>query len=329
MFISVLFIQISCDTFAQEKDKPKNENIVETIQIINGDTVFHEISNSAHPIIRKSGSDPRVIMFHPDGNTHNVNIDSLIETMTEIKFEDAVIVNGQDVRIMKYGASDDSDGKMKKMNKNVYIYKSDINNAHVKDHGINVDSIVNHVMKEIKLEGVETFTEEEVRKIGAVMRKEMKSIDIDGNKKTKIMIWQEIESGDGDHSQREIIIRCIDGQTFNYVIDEEESEDGNTTITKVEVIEGDNNEKSKESKLGLQLYPNPAKDYFTLEFELTDDDPATIEVIDVNGRKLFEKTYKQKGRYKEKIDTPEMKEGIYIVNLNQKRRSISKKVIIR
>jgi len=79
---------------------------------------------------------------------------------------------------------------------------------------------------------------------------------------------------------------------------------------------------------GLMIFPNPTKDEITIEFEVMEGSDAELTVTGTNGEKIFSQTFDKAGSYKEKIKLKKAIKGIYIVNLNQKGRSISKKIIL-
>jgi hypothetical protein len=78
----------------------------------------------------------------------------------------------------------------------------------------------------------------------------------------------------------------------------------------------------------LKVYPNPSSGELNITLKLEDDEPATLTIQNEAGKTVFKKEYKEAGEYTEVIEIKENKRGIFVVNLNQKRRSISKKIIV-
>jgi ABC-type taurine transport system substrate-binding protein len=65
----------------------------------------------------------------------------------------------------------------------------------------------------------------------------------------------------------------------------------------------------------LKVYPNPAKDFITIEYNTSNDKiQGVIEIIDESGRKVYNKNL---GRQFDQIilDTRNFKSGSYIIRL--------------
>lgn len=91
---------------------------------------------------------------------------------------------------------------------------------------------------------------------------------------------------------------------------------------------------SSLSSLEFQIYPNPTMDKFKAclppwqaQNSVLKDEHTTIEIYDMNGRKLIEKNI-PKGRNAVEIDVSMLNNGIYCCLLSIKNKTLTKKLII-
>lgn len=85
-----------------------------------------------------------------------------------------------------------------------------------------------------------------------------------------------------------------------------------------------------EKELTAMIYPNPAKHYFQLEFEIPDSDRYKIQLHSVDGKliqKVRNRRYEE-GVYVEQVDVLELPDGVYFCSISSEKYSHSKKVII-
>lgn len=75
----------------------------------------------------------------------------------------------------------------------------------------------------------------------------------------------------------------------------------------------------------LIVYPNPAKDYFTLS--INNNNNATINIIDYSGRIIYS-TILPKNQNIIKINTNNIEKGVYIINVISGDNTFSKKLVI-
>lgn len=80
----------------------------------------------------------------------------------------------------------------------------------------------------------------------------------------------------------------------------------------------------------IQLYPNPATDQVTVEFDLLEDRTIDIEVKDVLGRSVITpvKRNLQSGHHESIISLNHLSRGIYFVSVNSSAGTVTKKVIV-
>ncbi|MCA6066050.1 T9SS type A sorting domain-containing protein [Chryseobacterium sp. RG1] len=77
-------------------------------------------------------------------------------------------------------------------------------------------------------------------------------------------------------------------------------------------------------KSTLSIYPNPAKDFFTIDHLPAE---STVNIHDASGRKIFSKKYSES---KVSINTSPFINGVYIIQVDDKEKNIlSEKLIIR
>jgi hypothetical protein len=114
--------------------------------------------------------------------------------------------------------------------------------------------------------------------------------------------------------------------------------DGKKVIVRSSVIVIDDNNKPHEKKKirkeeesdnDLRFYPNPSDGKFTIEYDIKDKAPAMISITDMNGKILFKDEVKGGGKYTKQLDLGNNGKGTFILNLQQGKRSISKKIVIQ
>ncbi|MCF8428206.1 MAG: T9SS type A sorting domain-containing protein [Bacteroidia bacterium] len=72
-----------------------------------------------------------------------------------------------------------------------------------------------------------------------------------------------------------------------------------------------------ESSLSVNLYPNPSQDKVNLSVSLPNEDAISIRVYDISGKQVMQKDmgYFAKGNYVLNLNTSELQEGIYLVEV--------------
>jgi hypothetical protein len=76
------------------------------------------------------------------------------------------------------------------------------------------------------------------------------------------------------------------------------------------------------SSNGISIYPNPMKDKLNFEFE--HNNIQKIEIFNITGKTLFEKT---KIKQKETIDLSKFNDGVYIINIQTDNELVTTKII--
>ncbi len=91
-----------------------------------------------------------------------------------------------------------------------------------------------------------------------------------------------------------------------------------------------NREQSKEPNLDLDLYPNPTKNRLKLEYSLDKTSDISVEVLDINGRKIksfIAKEKKEPGDYSEEFNTESWPEGWYFIRIKHNDNVTSHKIL--
>ncbi len=94
-----------------------------------------------------------------------------------------------------------------------------------------------------------------------------------------------------------------------------------------------NNNLSEDlaEQTGLTLYPNPARDYLTIDYQLDKFSTASIGLYDMTGKRVIDIVPAQsqaKGKYQHQLNLNELPEGMYFVLLQTEHEQISQKLIV-
>lgn len=76
------------------------------------------------------------------------------------------------------------------------------------------------------------------------------------------------------------------------------------------------------------IYPNPNKGNFTVSFGNPSDETVTIAVMDMRGRKIFEKNYQSGSTFNQEIQLENAQTGVYLLNLTNGDRKEVKRIIV-
>jgi len=72
----------------------------------------------------------------------------------------------------------------------------------------------------------------------------------------------------------------------------------------------------EEISEGLRLYPNPSEDFLNVEIDNETISDVSLEILDVNGKRLFYKDYLRAMNIRELIDLHEFSSGSYFIKIN-------------
>lgn len=109
-----------------------------------------------------------------------------------------------------------------------------------------------------------------------------------------------------------LAIQCVSNDQFGFVVDDF-TVDGNTELSTSDI----------NTKDITKVYPNPVQDFFTIDFGTNiDKSKVTLELYSFTGVKV--KTFKSASTY----DISSLPKGIYVLNINDGKTKIVKKIII-
>ena len=76
------------------------------------------------------------------------------------------------------------------------------------------------------------------------------------------------------------------------------------------------------------LYPNPNNGTFTVQFNSSSNNSILIGIHDIRGREVFSKTYLNNGFFNEKLQLDNLQSGVYLINIQEGDKKITKKIVI-
>lgn len=79
----------------------------------------------------------------------------------------------------------------------------------------------------------------------------------------------------------------------------------------------------------LRYYPNPNNGQFNLKFQLDSKEVVTVKVMDILGNEVYkEKLMDFNGIYDNEINLIDREKGIYILQISQKKKALTRKILI-
>jgi len=190
---------------------------------------------------------------------------------------------------------------------------------------------------------------------GSHMVKIIKEVDDDGNVTVKkIVDGKEVEIDEediheihGKHKMMFISDGKERGENHEMTVDVQvEMEDGKETkhIVIITKVSGDkekdvakkipaakeNLDKKELSVNKLKFSPNPNDGKFDLSFKLSEKEPVSIKIFDMQGKEVYnEQINSFSGKYNNNIDISEKGEGIYILQIVQNDKASTNKIVIK
>jgi subtilisin-like proprotein convertase family protein len=79
----------------------------------------------------------------------------------------------------------------------------------------------------------------------------------------------------------------------------------------------------------FKLFPNPSDGNFKIEFSSVSSLPIIVSVVDLLGRKVYQKQYETTANFSESIDLKNIMAGVYVVTVEDGDRKEVKKIIIQ
>lgn len=87
--------------------------------------------------------------------------------------------------------------------------------------------------------------------------------------------------------------------------------------------------RTKETDLTVDIYPNPSDGYINVSFPLNGIRKNEISINDLNGKVMIKETIESStGQYTRQFDLNFFEKGIYLLNIKQGKKMITKKIII-
>ncbi len=92
---------------------------------------------------------------------------------------------------------------------------------------------------------------------------------------------------------------------------------------------GINTSKQSKEELQIDIFPNPAENYFNISFQLDQKNKTNIVISDLNGKEFQNEIIEQtSGLYTRQFDMKNYAKGTYLINIKQGKKSTSRKIII-
>jgi subtilisin-like proprotein convertase family protein len=76
------------------------------------------------------------------------------------------------------------------------------------------------------------------------------------------------------------------------------------------------------------IFPNPSSGLFTVNFSSNSNSKVVINVTDISGRKIFDKTYTNTGLFNQDIQLQNAQKGIYLVTVSDGDSKIVKRIVV-
>lgn len=97
-------------------------------------------------------------------------------------------------------------------------------------------------------------------------------------------------------------------------------------FTEEQTIETSNQEMANSDKTKLQVYPNPSKDVFSINYQSTSKKPVEVEVLTLDGKSVFKQKFK--GNINDKIDLSSQPSGTYLLKIKDGNNELIEKIIV-
>ncbi|MCL9808120.1 T9SS type A sorting domain-containing protein [Flavobacterium luminosum] len=78
----------------------------------------------------------------------------------------------------------------------------------------------------------------------------------------------------------------------------------------------------------FSLYPNPNKGNFTVKFDPETNDKINIDVYDLRGRQIFERSYVNNGTFNQEVNLNNISSGVYLITISNGQKKTTKRIVI-
>jgi flagellar hook assembly protein FlgD len=81
----------------------------------------------------------------------------------------------------------------------------------------------------------------------------------------------------------------------------------------------------------LNIYPNPAASFTTVELEIAKTTNASIRVFDMSGKVVYTKSLNNltEGVHTEKINCQRLQKGVYLINVVTDSQMMTSKLVVK
>jgi hypothetical protein len=87
--------------------------------------------------------------------------------------------------------------------------------------------------------------------------------------------------------------------------------------------------KNDLTPVQLNYYPNPSSGSFNLKFDLADKGAVSVKVLDILGNEVYNDMINDfEGKYNKQLDLSGQKKGVYVLQVLQARKALSRKILI-
>jgi len=104
-----------------------------------------------------------------------------------------------------------------------------------------------------------------------------------------------------------------------------------TYSKKITILENgiESNKLNDSKSMQLNVFPNPANEFFNLSFQLDPKNKTFITITDMNDKQLLKESIdKAEGTYTRQFDMKGYASGTYLINIKQGKKSVAKRIII-
>jgi hypothetical protein len=107
--------------------------------------------------------------------------------------------------------------------------------------------------------------------------------------------------------------------------------DNNLTASGFEIYWGRNSMNEPTGNItDLSVFPNPSNDYVTVDLTTSSDETVQLSLYDLLGKKVYAALpVEVMGNYTEKIDVNNLAKGVYMLRVETKNATVTKKVVIK
>ena len=79
----------------------------------------------------------------------------------------------------------------------------------------------------------------------------------------------------------------------------------------------------------FEVWPNPNNGNFSIQLRSTSNQNINVSVHDIRGRRVYQKTFENTGRFSQQIGVQNLQSGLYLLNVNDGESNAVKKLIVK